>query len=186
MPVVQGGECQLSGDGTDQGHAHVPLGIPFVPLGAEKFHGRLPERDGDPPFEEFVERAECQSGRADQKEEPAARPQRRCFQKPFPHHHGGDEPLNQVPESIVVVPRQTESLLHPPSGRDLRVRVVTADDQDGGMQGEEPVEQRGERVAAIRRDQNGKNDYNRENFQKPGQPVFRREAGDNYDSSFSS
>ena len=45
------------------------------------------------------------------------------------------------------------------------------------MQGEEPVEQRGERVAVICGDQDGEYDHDGENFQKPGQPVFRREAG---------
>ena len=85
--------------------------------------------------------------------------------------------LDEVSEPVVGVSRQAEGLLHPPSGRDLCVGIVAADDQDYSVKGEKPIQQRGERVAAIRRDQNGKNDYNRENFQKPGQPVFRSEAG---------
>src|SRR5205823_4766470 len=159
--IVERAEQRLGGDGAEQRHEHVPLRIPHVALRAEeRLRGRAAGH-GDPPLDELIACADREANRGDEHEQPAARAQRRRPQQDLPGHDGGHEALHEVAQSIIVVAGKPEGMLCPGAQRDALVRVVTAQHENEGVDGQQ------------RRTQEGGND-----LQAPGRPVLRREARD--------
>src|SRR3954468_24280950 len=127
----------LGSKGAEQGAEHVPLSVPGVPLGAEEIVRGAAADHGGGPFEEFVAGAQGEADAGDQEEEPAAAPHDVAAQQDLPRQDRRDEPLGEVAETIVGVPRQPEEIAEPEPKRNLWVSVVTADHQDQRMQEEE-------------------------------------------------
>jgi len=82
---------------------HVPLGIPDIPLGSQELIGRFPQNESAPPFKQFIEGAERQGNTNNQERQPLTVPEGRAAYQNFPGQKGGDEPLSEMTQAVVVV-----------------------------------------------------------------------------------
>src|SRR6185369_4056690 len=90
---------------------------------------------------------------------------------------GGNEALREVAEAVVVVPGEPEGALHPEAQRDLGVRVVAADHEDERVDEDEDVEERRQREAPVRREEQRGGDQERRDLERPRRIVVRVDAG---------
>ena len=81
-------------------------------------------------------------------------------------------------DTVIVVSGKPEEILHPKAKRHLRIRVMPTDNEDQGMDENEPVEKRCQRKTAIRCYEDRKSKEDRSNFEKPGSSVKWTDAGD--------
>src|SRR5437867_8654729 len=127
--VVDTSEQQLRRNRAQQRGEHVPLRVPHVALRTEEGVGRMTAGERGPPLEELVARAEREARGRHEDEQPAAGPQRRRAQQDLADQDGGDKALDEVPEAVVVVPRQAKQVLRPEAEGHAGVGVVAADDE---------------------------------------------------------
>lgn len=91
----------------------------------------------------------------------------------FSREDGGDEPLRQMPNLVVIVALQVEVVANPIEERHVGIRVVGADEQDARVEGDEPVGQPREWEAAPGNAEEGDRDEGGEGLQPPGHAVCR-------------
>lgn len=148
--VVQGVEEQLGGDGADAAEGHVFLRVPDIALGAQEIlRARVVDlRDG--PFEEFVRGTDREADAGDEEEEPLAWMEGRAANEDLSRDHRGDEALDEVGDTVVVIAREVEGFLCPEADGHACVGVVPADDEDGAVERDEDEDEWREREAFVR------------------------------------
>ena len=114
----------------------------------------------------------------DDREQPLARRERRRPDQQLADHDRRAEALHQVADAVVVVAREIEPVLHPEPERHACVRVVTTEDQDQAVDRDEPVRERRQRKATVRRDEQRRRNEHGQHFEPPRQAVVRPDAGD--------
>ncbi len=144
-----------------------------VALSPEKGVGGRARRRGGAPLDELVNRADRKADGSDQKEQPAAASKRRFPQENLAGDEGGHESLREVPEPVVVIAREMKDVPDPVAQRDLGVRVPSTDHEDRRVDGNQTVDERRQREATSRCEQEGDRNDDGEDLENPRQAVFR-------------
>ena len=176
LPVVQAAKEDLSAHRPNQREKHVPLGIPDIALRTDKGARRLVGDHRRPPFEHFVKRADRQAGTGHQREHPLAAPQRRGAQEQLAHDHCREEALGEMAQPIVVIAGQVKRVANPTEERFAGVGVVSADDEDDGVQPDADIDEPCEWKPAAGRDEENRRNDGGGDLQDPGQPVLGTRA----------
>jgi len=87
------------------------------------------------------------------------------------------EALGQVAEPVVVIAPELEQVLHPEPERGACIGVVAAVHQDQCVHPDQDVQQRRQRKAAGRRQQDRNGDDHRRDLQPPGNAFVGPDAG---------
>ena len=132
-----------------------------------------------PPLDELVDGAERQAdaarpGRTASRRGRSGEVRSRISRASDRRH----EALREVAEPIVVVAREAERVLQPRS-RAARARRCSARRGTGSARArQQPQEQRRERKAPVRRDQDRRADQHRRHLHQPGRPIVGTDARD--------
>lgn len=121
LSVVQACKGQLRKDCTDKGKKHIPLRIPDIPLRAEEGICAFTAEQSGPPLYEFIAGADCETDRCHKEEEPLPRLERGPAEENLADKDGRDEPLGDVPQSIVMIAVEIKDVLHPKTQGHARI-----------------------------------------------------------------
>lgn len=168
---MQPGEQQQCTQGSDQGEKHVRLGVPGIALRAEELDRPLSGREGHPPLDQLIERADGKGHADHQQIEHPAMGQVPSAQQGFPRQQRRNQTLHEVPQLVVGVAAQLEQLLHPETERHTRIGVGPTQNQHQRVGCDKHIEQLREWVAAVGGKQNRRGDQHRCHFQQPGRAI---------------
>jgi len=173
LSVLKAGEGEHGGEGTEEGHEHVGLGVPRVALGTEEIVGVLAEGECAGPLEQFVECADCH-GHGDAEHGGESGGVDVAFaQENLAGEEGGDEALEEVADFVVRVAIEGEAVLEPEAEGDACVSVGAAGHEDEAVEGDEAAKKGGEGKGAACGEEEGEGDEGGGDLEEPSEAVVR-------------
>src|ERR1043165_8163496 len=103
---MRAGECELREERAEDRHEHILLRVPHVALRAEKSIRSRAARNGRPPFDKLITRAQGETHARDEKEEPETAPARCAPQEHFARNQRGHEALHEMTDAVVIIARE--------------------------------------------------------------------------------
>ena len=100
-------------------------------------------------------------------------------QQNLPRRQRRHQPLEKVPQLVIGVTAQSQPRLYVKADGHFRVGVHTADHQNDGMEENQRVKQRRQRIARARGQRKRNDDNHRRHFHQPGELIPCADTGVN-------
>jgi hypothetical protein len=143
-------ERYLSCGRTDQRTEHVALCIPRVSLRSQERVCAASFQDRHTPFKQFVTGADCHADTHDHKNSPPWPGYNTASNQYFSRNNGRNEALGKVAELVIVISLEPKVVAHPVEERNMGISIVTADQKNTCMYGDQKVSEIGEAEPLVR------------------------------------
>jgi len=153
--------------GTDERTKDIALCIPWIPLGSQKRVRTASFSHCHSPFEQFVTGTDCHADAHHHKNAPPWARYHPASNQYLSRNYCRNEALGKVAKLVIVISLQSKMIANPIEERNVSVCVVTADQKNTCMYGDQKVSQIGEPEPRVCRHQYRNRDQGWKRFQPP-------------------